>query len=91
MPIKVRLGSQVRHVGNLGDTLHQLESKTREYFPELGDSGIVVSWRPSKDNDWQELDGEEDLKEALVVMNKQGRPVARLRIEVRRENSGYQL
>ena len=91
MPIKVRLGSQVRHVGSLGDTLQQLEAKTREYFPELGDSGIVVSWRPSKDNDWQELDGEEDLKEALVVMNKQGRPVARLRIEVRRENSGYQL
>jgi len=78
MPIKVRLGDRTQYIGTRGNTLEQLKSEVRQYFPELEESLILLTWWMFKDMPWQLIEDEEELSEAIDTMYEQGRPVARL-------------
>jgi hypothetical protein len=76
--IKARYGNNNKCIGKSGDTLSMLTQRAEETFNETLGKQVHLAWIPTKGATPKIIGDDDQLQSAMVTMQVQGRPVARL-------------
>jgi len=76
--IKARYGNNTKCIGRSGDTLSMLTQRAEETFNETLGKQVHLAWIPTKGATPEIIGDDDQLQSAMVTMQVQGRPVARL-------------